>query len=230
VDCPSGIATHHDGTVYVTLDDAYDAPLYEGILKFNSATGNALPGMELSFRPGDLDFDSNGNMFIVEKINDSWNVFTQASDYATSYTFGPGTSDHINRGIAVANDGTKVLIASQADGKIHKWTGGVTGGVASYTQVADLTDVTGASGAVDIDNNGYIFVSNDGNSAVEVFDSAENPVQTITRSSAPALQTPRGVGFTHDSSYIYIVPFAGSSQVQRWIKYQPTTVKDWLLY
>jgi len=230
VDCPSGIAAHHDGTVYVTLDDAYDTPLYEGIVKFNSATGNALPGMELGFRPGDLDFDADGNMFIVEKISDCWHVFTQASDYATSYTFGPGTTDHINRGIAVTNDASKVLIACQADGKIHKWAGGVSGGVAGYSQLSDLTEVNGDSGAVNIDNNGYIFVSDDGNGAVKVFDSAENLLQTITRSAAPTLQTPRGVGFNHDSSYIYIVQFAGSSQVQRWRKYQPSAVKHWLLY
>lgn len=230
VDCPSGIAAHPDGTILVTLDDAYDVPLYEGVLKFNSATGNALPGMELSFRPGDLDFDNDGNMFIVEKISDCWHVFTQASDYATSYTFGPGTSNHTNRGIAVTNDASKVLIACQAHGQIHKWTGGVLSGVASYSQLADLTGATGTLGAVNIDNNGYIFVSNDGNNTVKVFDSAENLVQTIKRTTAPALQSPRGVGFNHDSSYIYIVQFAGSSQVQRWEKYQPSAVEHWILY
>jgi uncharacterized lipoprotein YddW (UPF0748 family)/sugar lactone lactonase YvrE len=230
VDCPSGIAAHPDGTVYVTIDDAYDVPLYQGILKFNSSTGDALPGKELAFRPGDLDFDDNGNMFIVEKVNDRWHVFTQASDYATSYSFGPGTADHTNRGIAVTNDGTKALIACQADGKIHKWTGGVSGGVASFTQEADLTDVTGASGAVDVDNNGYIFVCDFDNNAVKVFDESENLVQTITRSTAPALQSPRGVGFTQNSSFIYIVQFAGSSAVQRWEKYQTTEVKEWTLY
>lgn len=230
VDCPSGIAAHYDGTIYVTIDDAYDAPLYEGILKFNSATGSALPGMELGFRPGEIDFDNDGNMFVVEKINDKWHVLTQVSDYATSYSFGPGTTDHINRGIAVTNDAARVFIASQADGKVHKWTGGISGEVASYSQVADLTEIIGTSGAVDIDNTGYIFVSDEGNSTVRVFDSGENLVQIISRSAAPALQSPRGVGFTNDSSYIYIVQFAGSSQVQRWRKYQSTSVEDWLSY
>ena len=70
VDAPSGIACAPDGTIFVTLDDAYDDPLYAGIVRFDSVTGAALTGIDLPFRPGDCDLDSAGNLFVVEKIVD----------------------------------------------------------------------------------------------------------------------------------------------------------------
>ncbi|MCD6384985.1 family 10 glycosylhydrolase [Candidatus Sumerlaeota bacterium] len=227
VDCPSGIAVDPEGNVWVSLDDNYDAPLFYGLLKFRSTDGSALNGMTLSFRPGDLDFDDAGNMFIVEKVNDRWHVLTRTSDYATSYSFGPGTTNHTNRALAVTNDGSTVYIASSTDGAVHRWTGSVSGGVASYSQTTDLTTVSGTSGAVEVDNQGWVFVSDAGADAVKVFDSEGTLLQTIVNSSPP-LSNPRGVGFTSDSIYIYIVQFASNSQLQRWTQYNRTAF--WLFY
>jgi|GEM_PF-315593 len=228
VDCPSGIAVDPQGTIWVTLDDNYDEPFFQGILKFNAQTGAPIKGTSLYFRPGDLDFDNEGNLFIIHKIVDHWVVYTKQDDYSTTFTFGSGSADHINRGISVTNSGNRVYISSYADGAIHLWNGSVSSGVASYTQGADLCNVSGVSGAVDVDNFGSVFVSDAGAGIVKFFNSEHNLLQTISSSSTP-LSTPRGVGFTQTSEYIYIVPFTGSGTVQRWKKYSPAK-NAWVSY
>lgn len=227
VDCPSGIAVDPEGDIWVSLDDNYDAPLFYGILKFRSTDGSPQKGMRLPFRPGDLDFDDAGNMFIVEKVNDRWHILTRESNYNMDYSFGSGTENHTNRGLGVTNDGSIVYIASSADGAIHRWIGSVSGGVASYSQTTDLTTVSGNSGAVEVDNQGWVFVSDAGANAVKLFDENGSLLQTIVNTS-PELSNPRGVGFTTYSSYIYVVQFVGNSQLQRWTK--STGPAFWLFY
>lgn len=218
-EAPSGIACAPDGTIWVTLDDAYNAPLYAGAVRFDSTTGAALTGFDLPFRPGDCDFDTAGHLYVVEKLADRWHLFTPPGALTEDHAFGSGASDHVNRGLACRDDGSRVFIACQAEGAVHTWN---RTGVSppAYAQGADLTATTGASGAVDVDAHAWVFAADADLATVRLCDDQGAVVQNI-RGGTPAFTAPRGVAHTPDSDHIFIVSFSGSSRVQRWQRTGP---------
>jgi uncharacterized lipoprotein YddW (UPF0748 family)/sugar lactone lactonase YvrE len=219
VDAPSGIACSPDGTIFVTLDDAYDAPLYAGIVRFTSATCTPVTGIDLHFRPGDCDLDADGELYVVEKIVDRWHVLSPPGAFTTDTAFGSGGADHTNRGIACRDNGARVFIASSAEGAIHAWSRTSTGPL-TYAQGADVAAVTGVSGAVDVDAHGWLFAADAGVDTVCLYDDTDALMQEI-RGGTPTVDTPRGVAHTPDSDFIFIVPFTGNAQVQRWVRQGP---------
>jgi uncharacterized lipoprotein YddW (UPF0748 family)/DNA-binding beta-propeller fold protein YncE len=213
VDAPSGVACGPDGTIFVSIDDAYDEPLHEGILRFDSTTGAPIVGIDLPFRPGDCDVDAAGNLYVVEKINDRWHRFA-APDFAADAVFGAGMENHVNRGIACRDDGARVYVACEADDSVHTWLRTSVSPLI-YTPEPDLCTVTGASGAVDVDAHGWVFAADQGENRVRLFTDGDDLVQEI-QGGIPPFNSPRGVAHTPDSDFIYIVPFGGNGQVQRW--------------
>jgi uncharacterized lipoprotein YddW (UPF0748 family) len=217
----SGVACGPDGTVYVTIDNDYTAPLHAGILRFSSTTGAPLTGIDLPFRPGDCDLDSDGNLCVVEKVNERWHHLSPPGVFTTDTAFGPGTSSHINRGIACSDGGSVVYVADQEDGAVHVWNR-TSVSPPVYVQGPDLTATSGDSGGVDVDAHGWVFAGNEGANSVLLFDET-GVLQQEIQGGSPVLAYPRGVAHTPSSDFIFIAPFGGS-QVQRWIRTSPFPV------
>ena len=216
VECryPSGLACDASGTVYATIDNAYDEPFYAGVLRFDSSTGAPLTGIDLDFRPGDCDVDSEGSLYIVEKLSSRWHLLTPPDEFSTDHAFGAGETDHTNRGLACRDDGERVYIASGHDGAVHVWDR-VAALPPDFVQGVDLCTTSGASGAVDVDAHGWVFAGDHDRGIVYLHTDAHELVQNI-RGGVPAFVNPRGVGHTPDSELIFIVPMSGSRRAQRW--------------
>lgn len=211
---PSGAACDDAGTVYITIDNVYDEPFYTGVLRFDAATGLALPGIDLEFRPGDCDVDAAGNLYIVEKLNARWHLLTPPGVFSSDRAFGSGQADRINRGLACRDDGGRVYIASQHDGAVQVWNR-VSSAPPDFVQGGDLCSTTGASGAVDVDAHGWVFAGDHDRGIVYVYTEAHELTQHI-RGGTPVFGSPRGVAHTPDSEAIFIVPMSGARRLQRW--------------
>lgn len=218
IDSPSGIACAPDGTIWVTLDDAYTAPLYSGIVRFDSQTGTPLVGMDLTFRPGDCDIDANGNLYAVEKLFNRWHLFTQSSGYQASSEFGSGAT-RINRALACFDDGSLVLVACQDEGAIQAYER-TSSNPPAYARVEDYSTITGLSGGVDADAHNWVYAADVGNDGVLVIDETGDIVQVLQSSTNPITDS-RGVAYSADGNEIYLVQFKGNSQLQRWVRINP---------
>ena len=214
---PSGIAMDSAGIIYVTCDFGGN----KNILKYQSWDGIALNGFEPSFRPGDIDIDNNNNVFIVEKVSSNEHVqFYVMNTAGTVLTGSPVTvaastaGTYINRGIGVTRDGTRVYIASDSDSCVFKFTGSVSGGIAGYTQTADLASGLGAPGACEVDSYGNIYVSTTTDRSVRIYNSSGTLTETL---SGSGLIAPRGVGFYPNSQVLFIAQFASFTSLQRWV-------------
>ncbi|MBN1478354.1 family 10 glycosylhydrolase [Candidatus Sumerlaeota bacterium] len=223
----SGVGCGPDGTVYVTIDNDYDAPLCAGILLFDSATGTPLTGIDLPYRPGDCDLDRDGNLCVVEKVNERWHHLSPPGVFSTDTAFGPGTAGHINRGIACSDGGAVVYIADQTNDAVHVWNRTSTSPPV-YVQGSDLTSTSGDSGGVDVDAHGWVFAGNEGNNSVLLFSEA-GALQQEIQGGSPVLASPRGVAHTPSSDFIFIAPLS-AGQVQRWVRTSPFPVPAGLVF
>ncbi|MCX7919166.1 MAG: family 10 glycosylhydrolase [bacterium] len=213
---PSGIDVDRKGYVYVSCDTT------GRILKFRAKDGKPFPGFELPYVPGDLDISDAGYLYVVEKLHNRWHIYTPEGKEVPGSPFGDVTSQtiHINRGIGVTRDGKTVYIADEASGAIHKWVGGIKKGIANYEQKEDLIKVQDASGAVDVDRQGNIYVSNYGLNCVHVFNTHEQHIADLVGGTPPVTH-PRGVAFTDNGHTLYILimdygPLGG--KLQKWMK------------
>ncbi|MDI6784771.1 MAG: hypothetical protein QME64_11850, partial [bacterium] len=102
----------------------------------------------------------------------------------------------------------------------HKWVGSIKERKANYIKEKDLVKVHGASGAVDVDRQGNIYVSNYGLNCIHVFDKTEKHIADLV-GGKPAVMHPRGVAYTDNGKTIYILIMDYGPQggkLQKWIK------------
>lgn len=213
---PAGIAIDRHNIVYVSSDTAGK------IFKFRANDGKPLPGFAVPYTPGDLAIDHAGNIYVIDKLHERWHIYTPQGKEINGSPFGNVSSQamHVNRGIAVTKDGKTVYIADEAAGAIHKWGGEIKSGMAKFEQKPDLCKVQEASGAVDIDQQGNIYVSNYGANCIQIFDKTEKHIADLVGGN-PAIMHPRGVAFTKDGKTIYLVIMDYGIQggkLQKWVK------------
>ncbi len=222
---PSGIVVTPDQKAIVTIADYTSNPTCLALFIYNAIDGQALPGKELAYRPGDADCDAAGHVFVVDKVTDSWHVYDSSLNELAGSPFGPATTSHIQRGLSVRPDGARVYVASEADGMVHAWEGSIDAEGAHYTQIDNLVEgLGGASGGVDVADDGTIYVGEDALGRLLAFDAQHKLIGALWGGS-PTLTTPRGAVISPDSggggaNTIWII--SRSAFVQRWKRYLPS--------
>ncbi len=214
---PSGICAAPDGTVWVSLDNDYDSPKFSSLAHFVASSGQALPGVELPFRPGDCDSDAAGEFFVAHKVEDAWTVWAAApAESVTSATLtGPAfPGDHINRAVSCTWDGNRVYQGSGADGAVWLWERTSPDSLIFTRRTEPFAPADARAGAVDVASNGWIFVSEGSQNAVKLYAPDGALLQTL-KSGSPEVE-PRGVAITPDTSRLYVVPFSGEPYLQIW--------------
>lgn len=212
IQSPGGVA-YFDGVVYIVN--------YSGnyIQRFKETDGTALNGWQTALgSPGDIDIDDAGNVFVIKKVAAQFAVYDTLGNELTGSPFGT-EGWHINRGISVTDDGSKVLLADESDDLVAVWEGSVTDGTASYTAGTDLmTGLTNPS-ACELDPDGNVWISNSGGNEVIISSLDGTVSQTIT-----GVSTPRGAGFDFANSTAYITHF--TADVAMVSKLQMITAHD----
>ncbi|WP_456408946.1 choice-of-anchor J domain-containing protein [Caldithrix abyssi] len=205
---PGGVAVFGD-TIYVI---SYSNQLVMRFLK----DGTALTGWKLSFSPGDLDIDANGHVFIAHKVEAMFSVFDINGNELKGSPFGV-TGWHINRGIGVTADGSKVFLADESSDVIAYWKGSFVGTDSCYfeKQPDFMTGLSDPS-ACEIDPDGNIWISNTGNNEVLVADTSGNVLQTIS-----GLEAPRGAAFDWANNTAYVIHFTSAVKMVTRLKNIP---------
>jgi peptidoglycan/xylan/chitin deacetylase (PgdA/CDA1 family) len=216
----SGLAVTPGGDVLVTIADYISTPGYFGVFTYRGSDGAFLAARDLDYRPGDVDCDAEGRIYIVDKVVDKWHVYDAAGTELPGSPIGPATTNHIQRGISVRPDASRVYVISETSDSVRVWHGSIDAEGCHYTQGYDLVSGLGGSrGGVDVMDNGTIFVGADATARVLVFDAAHTLLGAISGGS-PALTLPAGTLFTPDGSTLWIISRNGF--VQRWERKGPT--------
>ena len=194
---PGGVAVFGD-TIYVI---SYGNKL---VMRFLT-DGTALKGWKLSFAPGDLDIDQNGHVFIGHKVEAMFSVFDINGNELKGSPFG-ATGWHINRGISVTTDGSKVFLADESDDVIAYWSGGFIGADSCHfeKQTDFMTGLNNPS-ACEIDPDGNMWISNTGNNEIIITDLDGNVQETVSN-----LNSPRGAAFDFANNFAYVVHFTSA--------------------
>jgi len=215
---PSGLSCDNKGFVYATMG----LPTAGLVVKYDPETGKPVSAMATKYAAGDTAFDKKGNLYIVERIKPKFHIYDSlGKEYEGSpYSMSTAGSGQINRGIAVTADGKSVLIISESKGKVLRYIGGIKNGKVSYRETTPLTSIEGASGAVDIDALGNIYVSDLGNHCIQVFDRNYKHIADLV-GGKPALSNPRGAIATPDGKTVYVVEMGlnqGFGHILKWLK------------
>ncbi|MFB3896051.1 MAG: polysaccharide deacetylase family protein [bacterium] len=214
---PSGIAVTPNGEVWVSIASRFGAIQHTGIFRYSATDGKMLPGIDLSFTPGDLDSDAQGLVYLVDKLSEQWYIYAPEGKPVLGSPFGTSTAFHIQRGISVTPDGSKVYIISESKNNVRVWEGKATPESAAYKQIENLIDnLSAQSGSVDVMDDGTVFVSCFSEGMMLAFDRHHKLIGRISGDGAPSISGPRGVAFTPDGKDLWIISMFG--QVQHWKK------------
>lgn len=214
---PSGIAVTPTGEVWVSIASRFGSIQHTGIFRYTATDGKMLPGIDVSFAPGDLDTDAKGLVYIVDKISEQWHIYTPEGKLVTGSPFGKNTAFHVQRGISVTPDGSKVYIISESKNNVRVWEGKATPESAMYKQAANLIDnLSPQSGSVDVMDNGTVLVSCFSEGMILAFNNQHKIIGRISGDKAPSISGPRGIAFTPDGKDLYVISMFG--QVQHWKK------------
>ncbi|MEE3232955.1 MAG: Ig-like domain-containing protein [Candidatus Latescibacterota bacterium] len=161
----------------------------DGSAGFSGDGGNATSA-SLN-RPTNLDFDSSGNMYVLDSGNNRIRKVVLSSGVITTVA-GPGNlSDP--RGIAVDPSGVVYVTNTYGDGSLQKVVSG---------QPDNLTTVFSGAGSthdVAIDNSGNIFVTNSSGGSIRKI----NPSNYSSTDLATGLYEPRAID-VGPSGYLYV--------------------------
>lgn len=208
---PSGIAAYK-GMMYVTF--GHDSIGY--ITEYDSANAHPVRGWDINYYPGDIAIDENGNLFVIEKLHGRWHLYDKLGREYKNSPFSYDTeASLINRGIAVKENGKTVYVASESSGEVVKFTGSFSRDRASFQPSKKATGITGVPGAVNLDKDGNLYVSDYDANCVKVFSRNEKHIADLIDGTSPSLH-PRGVAFTPDGKTLYIVNMSG--RLQKWVK------------
>lgn len=222
----SGIAVTPAGQVLVTIADYQIAVPYFGVFIYEAATGNFVRGIDLAYRPGDVDCDADGRIYIVDKVVDNFHVYSAEVVELAGSPIGSGTTSHIQRGLSVLPDASRVYVISETDGAVHVWNGTIDESGCHYTQGdALVTGLGGQSGGVDVMDNGTVFVGDDGQARVMAYDAGHALLGALS-GGTPSLTLPRGVAYTADGSVVWVISRSGF--VQRWER--SAAVNGWVTF
>lgn len=210
----SGIAITQSGEVLITISNRFGAMQHNGIFRYSAKDGKMLPGIDLQFSPGDVDIDSKGFIYITNKIDERWYVFSPEFKEIQGSPFGENRGFSIQRGIAVNPDGSKVYIISETTNDVRVWEGKTTLESAKYTQSDNLiNNLSYYCGCVEVMNDGTILVGYFLEGIVMAFNK-EHKIIGYIAGGEPKISGPRGLAFTPDGKTIWISNIFGF--VHKW--------------
>ena len=91
IEAPSGIAITPGGEVIITIADYFGDTQHFGLFRYRVSDGQELVRIDLDFRPGDIDCDENGLIYLLAKVIDEWHVYTEEFEKIAGSPFGPVT-------------------------------------------------------------------------------------------------------------------------------------------
>lgn len=157
---PSGIAASPSGEMIVSIDSRFGAVRHRGLFRFRTSDGKSLPGIDLDYSPGDLDVDAKGWMYVVDKLTAQWRLYNADGMEAPGSPYGENDGLHIQRGISVLPDSSRVYTISESAANISVWERNACPESTGYTKTGILIDhLSYQSGAVDILPDGTVLVS-----------------------------------------------------------------------
>jgi uncharacterized lipoprotein YddW (UPF0748 family)/sugar lactone lactonase YvrE len=214
ITAPSGLAKNPQGDIFVS----WGTGTVGYIAKLDSNTGKGFKTWKLKYLPGDLDIDNHGNIFVIERVKSKWHAYSPEGMEleGSPYSINSSTDTQINRGIAVSSDGKKVYVISESQQNVMIFTGSIDSGRLNYNPDKDLTSVSGAAGAIDIDKQGNIYVSDLGNECIKVFTPDGKHFADLAGGNPP-ITKPRGVAITPDGRDVYIMEM-GPGRILHWSK------------
>lgn len=225
---PSGVAITPSGEAVITIADYLGTPQYFGLFRYRAADGEALTGIDLPFRPGDVDTDANGFVYLVNKVVYEWHVYSPDFIEIAGSPFGPGTQNHIQRGISVTPDASKVYVISETSRDVRVWKGNATIASANYTQVEALADnLSAGSGGVDVMDDGTVLVGYNEEGRIRSYGPDHRPRGDLSGGN-PVLTLPRGTAFTPDGRVLWAISQSGF--VQRWERLPSDGIANWATY
>ncbi len=214
IKAPSGMASDSQGNIYVS----WGAGSEGYFAKLDPLTGKSIKAWPIKYLPGDLDVDKNGHIFVIERIHPRWHVYSQEGMEMTGspYVMNTAGSTQINRGLAVSPDSKNVYVISESQENVQVYTGNVINESIHYRFDNILTSVSGAAGAVDVDAQGLIYISDLGNECIKVFSSDGKRLADLV-GGTPPVSKPRGVAVTPDGKDIYIMEM-GPGRMIHWTR------------
>jgi sugar lactone lactonase YvrE len=207
---PSTIAVDSHGVIHVGCSTT------PGLILRFQADGRALPGVELPFAVGSIDFDRSDHAFVLENSRTRWHVYDPTWQELQGSPFG---EELVGNALAVSPDGSHVYIACESEGTVERWRGELSGGSARYSRHTPLPVRDVGKGGVHTDQQGTIFVSHMPAGRVTVL-APEGAVIGLLHGGSPPLRAPKNVALCAAGHVVYVLETgaAGPSRLSKWVK------------
>ncbi|MBI9072772.1 MAG: T9SS type A sorting domain-containing protein [Melioribacteraceae bacterium] len=205
-----GGVAYSDGVIYAI---SYAT---KTVVKYNAADGTPLNGWTLAFSPGDLDIDVSGNIYVGNKVAAMFSVFnSEGIEYKGSPVGVAGW--HINRGLSVTRDGSKVFLADESSDKIAMFEGGIVSSDSCAFVAGEDFKNSGLTDpkACEIDPFGRMWISDYGNNRVLIYGLDKTLIQEIS------ITNPDGAAFDYENGLAYINHFGGDNMISQFIASYP---------
>jgi len=183
------------------------------IFRFDVETGDALPGIELSFQVGGIATDEAGNIFLLERSSTRWYVLSQTGVELHGSPYGGGE----NGGrIAVLGNSAVVCIADWSKNVIQMWHGAVESSYSRYWPAAMLQDSSLGAGDMFIDSQDHIYVCSSQFGVIAVYNRAGALLRHIM--DKKHLTAPLAVALSPNNKYLYHIEATGNgpAKVRQW--------------
>lgn len=183
------------------------------IFRFDIESGDALPGIELSFLVGGMATDEDGHIFLLEKNSTRWYVLSQTGVELHGSPYGGGA----NGGrIAVLGNSAVVCVADWSKNVIQTWHGAVEGDYSQYWQVSDLQDSSSGAGDMFVDSREHIYVCSEQFSMIAIYNRAGRLQRQII--DKMNLAAPLAVALSADNKNLYYIEATGNgpAKVRQW--------------
>ncbi|HET7485276.1 MAG TPA: 6-bladed beta-propeller [Solirubrobacterales bacterium] len=181
LESPEGITIDPDGNVWVTdsNDELYSSRIEEFTPKgeFIRTFGSQGTGTGQFKNPSDLTFDSEGNLWVVDSINDRIQVFSAEGTYLGKFGT-PGANEgqfDTPKGIAIDGEGN-VWIADRANDRLQRWQIPRYALVHSSIYASSFAGSGNAGGefkhpgGVALDSEDRLWIADEQNNRIEEFD------------------------------------------------------------
>ncbi len=183
------------------------------IFRFDIESGDALPGIELSFKIGAIAADGAGDIYVLQRKTMQWYALSPTGIELHNSPFG---GQGAGADIAVLSNGARVFIADRSANVVQAWNGAVEGAWSQYWRVGDLTSPDMGMGKMAVDKNDHIYICSSRFGIISIFHRAGRLLGHII--DRENLIAPIAVALSPDGQYLYHIEAVGNG---------PTKVRKW---
>jgi uncharacterized lipoprotein YddW (UPF0748 family) len=186
------------------------------IFRFDCETGDALPGIELSYSTGGIATDHDGHIFVLEKNSSAFHVLSPTGIELGSRTFGGGSSA---TSIAVLQNGGMVFITDRSENCVQQWYGAVEGEYAQYWHAKNITTVDVGLGQVAVGERDLLYICETPRNLISVYDRVGTFKGQILK-DVPLMIEPLAATFSPSFDRLYVLSQVGvgPTQIHYWEK------------